>query len=96
MRISFLTNEYPPDIYGGAGVHADHLSRAHAKLDDQRHRVHVLCFGDQREDFATLKVEGVRQTFNFPFQDSRHQKLLDTLYRNILMTGFVKESDIVH
>ncbi|MDI7261535.1 MAG: glycogen synthase [Thermodesulfobacteriota bacterium] len=96
MNISFLTNEYPPHIYGGAGVHADHLSRALAKLDDQRHRVHILCFGDQREDFATLKVEGVRQTFNFPFQDSRHQKLLDTLYRNILMTGFVKESDIVH
>ena len=27
MRIAILTNEYPPHIYGGAGVHVDYLSR---------------------------------------------------------------------
>ena len=32
MKCLFLTNEFPPNIYGGAGVHADYLSRELAKL----------------------------------------------------------------
>jgi glycogen synthase len=32
MKALFLTNEYPPTIYGGAGVHVDYLSRELAKL----------------------------------------------------------------
>ena len=32
MKTLFLTNEYPPTIYGGAGVHVDYLSRELAKL----------------------------------------------------------------
>ena len=32
MKALFLTNEYPPNIYGGAGVHVDYLSRELAKL----------------------------------------------------------------
>jgi alpha-maltose-1-phosphate synthase len=43
MRALFLTNEYPPRIYGGAGVHVDYLSRELAKLIE----VEVRCFGDQ-------------------------------------------------
>lgn len=46
MKTLFLTNEYPPHVYGGAGVHVDYLSRELAKLMD----VEVRCFGDQ--DFA--------------------------------------------
>jgi len=96
MRITILTNEYPPNIYGGAGVHVEYLSRELAILDEGRHRVQILCFGDQKEQDANKTVEGVRLSFDFPFQDPRHQKLLDTLYRNMVMTGSVKETDIVH
>ena len=32
MKTLFLTNEFPPTIYGGAGVHVDYLSRELAKL----------------------------------------------------------------
>ena len=35
-RIALLTREYPPEIYGGAGVHVDYLSRSlqpHVELD---------------------------------------------------------------
>jgi glycogen synthase len=43
VKALFLTNEYPPHVYGGAGVHVDYLSRELAKSID----VEVRCFGDQ-------------------------------------------------
>lgn len=54
MKVLFLTNEYPPHIYGGAGVHVDYLSRELAKTMD----VEVRCFGDQRFEKGKLKVTG--------------------------------------
>ncbi len=58
MKALFLTNEYPPTIYGGAGVHVDYLSRELAKLMS----VEVRCYGkEQREprlDLPTLKATG--------------------------------------
>jgi len=50
----FLTNEYPPHIYGGAGVHVGFLSRELAKMMP----VEVRCFGDQRLEEGNLKVTG--------------------------------------
>ncbi len=44
MRIGILTREYPPDVYGGAGVHVDFLVRELAELAD----VEVHCMGDPR------------------------------------------------
>lgn len=96
MRIALLTNEYPPHTYGGAGVHVEYLSRELARLEAGRHRVQVLCFGEQKEHFANVTVEGIRLGFDFPSQDLRHQKLLDSLFRNIVMTGSVQKADIVH
>src|SRR3989441_11554958 len=52
MKVLFLTNEYPPHIYGGAGVHVGYLSRELAKTMP----VEVRCFGDQRRDEGNLKV----------------------------------------
>jgi alpha-maltose-1-phosphate synthase len=43
LKALFLTNEYPPHIYGGAGVHVGYLSRELAKSIE----VEVRCFGDQ-------------------------------------------------
>ena len=54
MKALFLTNEYPPHIYGGAGVHVDYLSRELARLID----VEVRAFGDQRQDESHLRVRG--------------------------------------
>jgi alpha-maltose-1-phosphate synthase len=62
MKVLFLTNEYPPHIYGGAGVHVGFLSRELAKLMP----VEVRCFGDQRLDEGNLKVTGYEiDTSNF-------------------------------
>ncbi len=54
MKTLLLTNEYPPNIYGGAGVHVDYLSRELAKLME----VEVRCFGDQRNHVGNLEVRG--------------------------------------
>jgi starch synthase len=54
MKALFLTNEYPPNIYGGAGVHVDYLSRELARLID----VEVRCFGAQDETLPHLRVRG--------------------------------------
>ena len=53
-KVLFLTNEYPPHIYGGAGVHVDYLSRELAKTMP----VEVRCFGGQRFEKGNLKVTG--------------------------------------
>ncbi len=58
MKTLFLTNEYPPTVYGGAGVHVDYLSRELAKFM----QVEVRCYGKERRerriDTPSLKVTG--------------------------------------
>src|ERR1041384_3316274 len=54
MKALLLTNEYPPYVYGGAGVHVEFLSRELAQLMD----VEVRSFGDQVVDDGRLKVRG--------------------------------------
>jgi starch synthase len=96
MRIALLTNEYPPHIYGGAGVHVEYLSKDLALLEGGKHPVNVYCFGEQKEHSGHITVEGFRLDFEFPSQDIRHRRLLDTLFRNILIVGSLKGADIVH
>jgi starch synthase len=45
VRIALLTREYPPEVYGGAGVHVEYLARELARLED----VTVHAWGDSRE-----------------------------------------------
>ena len=54
VKALLLTNEYPPNVYGGAGVHVEFLSRELARLMD----VEVRCFGDQHVDDGRLRVRG--------------------------------------
>lgn len=56
MRVLFLTNEYPPHIYGGAGVHVEYLSRELAKLAS----VEVRSFHDQSLVSGGLTVRGTK------------------------------------
>src|SRR5437762_14138957 len=54
VKVLFLTNEYPPHIYGGAGVHVGYLSRELAKTMP----VEVRCLGDQPLEEGHLQVIG--------------------------------------
>ena len=46
MKAAILTREYPPEVYGGAGVHVEYLARDLARLED----VTVHCWGADRPD----------------------------------------------
>ena len=54
MRAALFTKEFPPNIYGGAGVHVEYLSRELAKKIE----VEVHCWGDQHSDAGNLHVRG--------------------------------------
>ncbi len=51
MRVDVLTKEYPPEIYGGAGVHVAELVRSLRRLDGLETR--VQCFGAPRTEDGT-------------------------------------------
>jgi starch synthase len=54
MRVGLMTREYPPRVYGGAGVHVEYLSREMAKTIE----VEVHCWGSQQEDIGNLHIHG--------------------------------------
>ncbi len=84
MRIGILTREYPPDVYGGAGVHVDFLVRELVKLAD----VDVHCMGDPRPG-ATAHSE------HEPFLDGANPALR-TLAADLAMADQTAECDVVH
>ena len=96
MHITILTNEYPPNVYGGAGVHVEYLTRELARLDGGKHAVDVLSFGEQDERDGNLRVRGIQSAADIPVRDPRHAKLMDTLVRDLAMAGAVGDADIVH
>ena len=56
-KVAFLSKEYPPYVYGGAGVHVEYLAAALAKTID----VEMRCFGDQSSQDGRLTVKGYPQ-----------------------------------
>jgi glycogen synthase len=54
VNVLVLTREYPPEVYGGAGVHVEHLARELARLAT----VEVRTFGHQVIDAGSLAVRG--------------------------------------
>jgi glycogen synthase len=95
MRIAILTNEYPPHVYGGAGVHVEYLTRELARLGGAN-TVEVLCFGDQQLRQGNLTVRGVRPDCTIPCADARRGKVMDPLVRDLMMAGALAEADVVH
>jgi alpha-maltose-1-phosphate synthase len=96
MHIAILTNEYPPNVYGGAGVHVEYLVRELAALDGRKHEVDVVCFGDQRIEEGSLRVRGVQPAVDLPSHDPRHVRFLETVLRDVFMAGLVDRADVVH
>ena len=54
MKALFYTREFPPYVYGGAGVHVEYLAGELAKLME----MDVRCFGDQDDKSPNLTVKG--------------------------------------
>lgn len=93
MKALFYTREYPPYVYGGAGVHVEYLAAELAKLMD----VEVRCFGDQNEKSDHLSVMGF--PYENPVFDHSNKKLkavLQTLSTCIQMNSSETDADVVH
>ncbi len=67
MRVGVITREWPPDVYGGAGVHVEHLVAALRALPDGP-ELDVHCFGGPREDATGHGVPAGLQSANGALQ----------------------------
>ncbi|MDQ3812130.1 MAG: glycogen synthase [Chloroflexota bacterium] len=91
MKALLLTNEYPPHVYGGAGVHVEFLSQELAGLMD----VEVRCFGDQRLDQPGLKVRGYAEPASMtapPFL----KPVFGAMARDVAWAADDVDADVVH
>ena len=95
MNIAILTNEYPPHVYGGAGVHVEYLSEALARLPGTE-GVQVICFGEQASREGRLHVTGVRAPTEIAGRDPRHTRFFSTLLTDVAMLGRLAACDVVH
>ena len=93
MKIALFSNEFPPNIYGGAGVHIDFLSQELAKLG----QVEVRCFGNQQEENGAMNVIGIQSSLNkMEESENPHIKMFHNLSRNVEMSQHTLEADIIH
>jgi len=67
MHIGIVTREWPPDVYGGAGVHVEHLVEAMRSLPAGP-EIDVHCFGDPRPDAVGHPVPANLQGANGALQ----------------------------
>jgi glycogen synthase len=92
VKVLFLTNEYPPNVYGGAGVHVDYLSRELAESMP----VEVRCFGDQRLIAENLKVTGFEVDTNAFACPKPLEPVFGAIRRCIDFNTAGIDADIVH
>lgn len=93
MKVLLYTKEFPPNVYGGAGVHIEYLSRELAKLM----QVEVRCFGEQDVQEDNLTIVGISSNDNhFESSKSQLQAIFKTLQTNILMNSKATDAQLVH
>ncbi|WP_426560171.1 glycogen synthase [Angustibacter sp. McL0619] len=87
MRIDVLSREYPPDVYGGAGVHVAELVRA--LRSDPGRDVRVRCFGGPRDEAGTTG-------YPEPAELSGANAALRTMGVELPMAQDCEGADVVH
>jgi alpha-maltose-1-phosphate synthase len=93
MKVTFFTREYPPHIYGGAGVHIKNLSRQLAKLID----VDVRCVGDQDLSETHLRAKGhPAWPRMWEGTDPKFNSVLGTFSSNLSMVRDTIDAQVVH
>ncbi|MGO2819240.1 MAG: glycogen synthase [Brachybacterium tyrofermentans] len=85
MRVDLLTKEYPPEVYGGAGVHVAELTRVLRPSIDVR----VRAFGAEREEEGT-------SSYSAPAELEGTNAALSTLGTDLLMAADCAGADLVH
>jgi len=91
LRVALLTREYPPDVYGGAGVHVEYLARELDRLVD----LTVHCFGDDRPAGSRPRVVAHRPWAELA-GDAPYRAALGAVSVDLAMAAAVEGSDLVH
>jgi starch synthase len=91
VNVGLLTREYPPDVYGGAGVHIEYLARELSKLID----VTVHCWGADRDGSDAIEVHAHRP-WDALGGDAPHFAALRAMSIDLSMTAGAEGSDLVH
>jgi glycogen synthase len=93
MKALFYTREFPPYVYGGAGVHVEYLAAELSKLMD----IDVRCFGDQDVKGDHLNVKGFPyDNADFNNANDKLKAVFKTLSTCIHMNAEEVDADIVH
>ena len=92
-KVALFTKEFPPYVYGGAGVHVEYLSQALAKII----QVEVRAFGDQALDEGALVVRGYQQWDETKTgSDPRFTGAIDAFARSLVMAKDRLDVQLVH
>lgn len=92
-KVTILTKEYPPYIYGGAGVHVDYLTKSLQKIMN----VEVRCFGDQEGERDGIRVKGYQPWELLSRGSNEHyQKVLNPLSVDLAMVKDPFDADVIH
>jgi len=93
LRVGLMTREYPPNVYGGAGVHVEYLSRELARTIE----VEVQCWGNQSLDEGNLHVRG-GEPWSLITQGppEKYNTALEALSLNLAQLKSLGKIDIVH
>jgi alpha-maltose-1-phosphate synthase len=92
-KVCFLTREYPPHVYGGAGVHVKNLSRELARVMD----VEVRCFGEQDFTEGRLRVKGYRGWERMgEGAETKFHPALGTFATDLSIVRDPVDADVVH
>ena len=86
MRVDIVTKEYPPEIYGGAGVHATELVKA---LRAEGTEVQVRAFGAARDEAGTT-------SYGVPAELASANGAIQTLGTDLEIVSDVAGADVVH
>ena len=93
MRVGLFTREYPPQVYGGAGVHVDYLSREMARQIE----VEVHCWGPQQADIGNLHIRGAEPWPEITNgTEGKFKGALEALSLNLTQIKALEGIDIVH
>ncbi len=93
MRAALFTREYPPNVYGGAGVHVEYLSRELARKID----VEVHCWGEQNSDEGKLHVRGAEPWSEITNgTEGKFKAALEAFSLNLTQIKALSGIDIVH
>ena len=89
MKVAICTREYPPEVYGGAGVHVEHLARALVGHVD----VAVHAFGAPRPDPLVAATYQPWQTLH---GGAPYLAALRTFSVDLAMAAALRDADVVH